>query len=50
MLEWGGMLAGTRLEIFRWYWLTIMPATAFLVTILSFNLLADGLRRQLEQP
>lgn len=48
--EWGGMLAGTRLEIFRWYWLTIMPAAAFMVTILSFNLLADGLRRQLERP
>jgi peptide/nickel transport system permease protein len=48
--EWGGMLAGTRLEIFRWYWLTIMPAAAFMVTILSFNLLADGLRRHLERP
>ena len=48
--EWGGMLAGTRLEIFRWYWLTIMPAAAFMLTIFGFNLLADGLRRQLEQP
>jgi peptide/nickel transport system permease protein len=48
--EWGGMLAGTRLEIFRWYWLTIMPAAAFMLTILGFNLLADGLRRQLERP
>jgi peptide/nickel transport system permease protein len=48
--EWAGMLAGTRLEIFRWYWLPIMPAAAFMLTIFGFHLLADGLRRQFEQP
>lgn len=42
--EWGGMLAGTRLEIFRWYWLILGPALAFLMTILGLHLFADGLR------
>ena len=43
------MLAGTRLEIFRWYWLSIMPAAAFMITILGLNLWADGMRRLLER-
>ena len=47
--EWGGMLAGTRLEIFRWYWLSIMPAAAFMITILGLSLWADGMRRVLER-
>lgn len=47
--EWGGMLAGTRLEVFRWWWLPIMPALAFLITIFGFNLLADGLRKHLDR-
>ena len=47
--EWAGMLAGTRLEIFRWWWLPLVPAGAFLVTIFGFNLLADGLRRRLDR-
>jgi peptide/nickel transport system permease protein len=47
--EWGGMLAGTRLEIFRWYWLPIIPAAAFFLTILGLHLLADGLRQQLDK-
>ncbi len=47
--EWAGMLAGTRLEIFRWYWLPIMPAVAFFITIFGFNLIADGIRLRLER-
>ena len=47
--EWAGMLAGTRLEIFRWYWLPIMPAVAFFITIFGFNLIADGIRQRLER-
>ncbi len=47
--EWGGMLAGTRLEIFRWSWLPIVPAGAFFMTILGLYLLADGLRQQLDK-
>ena len=46
--EWGGMLAGTRLEIFNWWWLTMMPALAFAVAIMGLNLLGDGLREALE--
>jgi peptide/nickel transport system permease protein len=42
--EWGGMLAGTRLELFRWFWLPLAPAGAFLLAILGINLLADGMR------
>ncbi|MSP13500.1 MAG: ABC transporter permease subunit [Chloroflexi bacterium] len=47
-LEWGGMLAGTRLEVFRWYWLPLVPASAFFVSIIGFNLLAEGLRDALD--
>jgi len=46
--EWGAMLAGTRLEIFNWWWLTVMPALAFAVAILGLHLLGDGLREALE--
>ena len=47
-VEWAGMLAGTRAEVFRWYWLPLVPAGAFFVSILGFNLLADGLRGALD--
>ena len=47
-LEWGGLLAGTRLEVFRWYWLPLAPAGAFFIAILGFNLLATGLRDALD--
>jgi ABC-type dipeptide/oligopeptide/nickel transport system permease subunit len=47
-MEWAGMLAGTRLEVFRWYWLPLAPAGAFFIAILGFNLLATGLREALE--
>ena len=46
--EWGAMLAGTRLEIFNWWWLTVMPALAFAVAIFGLHLLGDGLREALE--
>lgn len=46
--EWGGMLAGTRLEIFNWWWLTVMPALAFALAIIGLNLFGDGLREALE--
>jgi peptide/nickel transport system permease protein len=46
--EWGAMLAGTRLEIFNWWWLTVMPALAFALAIFGLHLLGDGLREVLD--
>jgi ABC-type dipeptide/oligopeptide/nickel transport system permease subunit len=48
MPEWGAMLAGTRLEIFNWWWLTVMPALAFALAIFGMHLLGDGLREMLD--
>jgi len=48
MPEWGAMLAGTRLEIFNWWWLTVMPALAFALAIFGLHLLGDGLREVLD--
>lgn len=48
--EWGGLLAGTRMEIFLHTWLPIAPAAAFAATIFGFNLLAEGLRQVLDIP
>jgi peptide/nickel transport system permease protein len=42
--DWGGMLAGTRLEVFRDWWLPVVPAGAFFVAIAGFSLLGEGLR------
>ena len=42
--EWSALLSGARLAIFRWPWLSMGPALAFLFAILGFNLLAIGLR------
>jgi peptide/nickel transport system permease protein len=46
--DWGGMLAGTRLEIFRDWWLPLAPAGAFFLAILDFTLLGEGLRTVLD--
>lgn len=46
--EWGAMLAGTRLQIFNWWWLTVMPALAFAVVIFGLHLLGEGLREVLD--
>ena len=46
--EWGGMLSGSRIELFSRPWLPLMPALAFLVAILGFNLLGMGLRGWLD--
>ena len=44
--EWGSMLArGVRDEPRGW-WLLLVPAGAFVIAILAFNLLAEGLRRR----
>lgn len=46
--DWGGMLAGTRLEVFRNWWLPVVPAGAFFVAIAGFSLLGVGLRTILD--
>ena len=46
--EWGGMLAGTRAEVFRWYWLPLVPAGAFAIAIVGFNWLASGMQQALD--
>ena len=43
--EWGSML-GVGLRQRGAIWLLLEPALAFTVSILSFNLLAEGLRRR----
>jgi peptide/nickel transport system permease protein len=43
--EWGGMLARGLREQSRGFWLLLAPMAAFLLAILAFNLLAEGLRR-----
>lgn len=48
--DWAGMLAGTRFEVFRNWWLPLAPAGAFLVAILGFTLLGTGLRQVLDRP
>jgi peptide/nickel transport system permease protein len=42
------MLAGTRLEVFRDWWLPLAPAGAFFLAILGFTLLGEGLRAVLD--
>jgi ABC-type dipeptide/oligopeptide/nickel transport system permease subunit len=44
--EWGGMLARGLRESGRGYWLLLSPMGAFTITILAFNLLAEGMRRR----
>ena len=46
--EWAGMLAGTRMSIFTWWWLPVVPAGAFAIAILGLSLLGEGLRDALD--
>ena len=46
--EWGSMLAGGRSFIRRASWVTTYPGVAIMITILSLNLLGDGLRDALD--
>jgi ABC-type dipeptide/oligopeptide/nickel transport system permease subunit len=44
--EWGGMLARGLRESGQGFWLLLAPMVAFSLTILAFNLLAEGMRRR----
>ncbi len=43
--EWGSLLANVRVYVRSYPWTAIYPSLAFVVTILGFNLLGEGLRR-----
>ncbi|ODT79001.1 MAG: dipeptide ABC transporter permease DppC [Pelagibacterium sp. SCN 64-44] len=46
--EWGTMLAEAREFILRAWWVVTLPGLAILVTVLSINLVGDGLRDALD--
>lgn len=46
--EWGTMLADARQFMQRAWWVVTFPGLAILMTVLSFNLLGDGLRDALD--
>ena len=48
MPEWGAMLSGGRAYMRQSLYLTLFPGLAIVITILSFNLLGDGLRDALD--
>lgn len=46
--SWGNILTEGRAYIFDAWWLTLFPGLAILITVLSFNLLGEGLRDALD--
>ena len=46
--EWGTMLAEARQYILRAWWVVTFPGLAILITVLSINLVGDGLRDALD--
>ena len=46
--EWGTMLANALQFIQRAWWMVTFPGLAILITVLSFNLMGDGLRDALD--
>ena len=46
--SWGNILTEGRTYIFDAWWLTVFPGLAILITVLSFNLLGEGLRDALD--
>ncbi len=46
--EWGTMLADARDLILRAWWAMTFPGLAILITVVSFNLMGDGLRDALD--
>ena len=41
---WGNMIAEGREALYNAWWIAVFPGAALAVTVISFNLLADGLR------
>lgn len=46
--EWGTMLADAREFVLRAWWVVTFPGLAILITVLSLNLMGDGLRDALD--
>lgn len=46
--EWGAMLSGGRQYIRDYAYMTLFPGLAILLTVISFNLIGDGLRDALD--
>ena len=46
--EWGTMLAESREFVLRAWWVVTLPGLTILITVLSLNLLGDGLRDALD--
>jgi peptide/nickel transport system permease protein len=46
--SWGNILTEGRTYIFDAWWLTVFPGLAILITVLSFNLLGEGMRDALD--
>jgi peptide/nickel transport system permease protein len=46
--EWGAMLSDGRNYIRDAWWLTVIPGVAIMITVLSLNMLGDGLRDALD--
>ncbi len=46
--SWGNILTEGRTYIFDAWWLTVFPGLAILLTVLSFNLVGEGLRDSLD--
>ena len=47
--EWGSMLSAGRAYIRDYSYMTLYPGIAIMVTVLSLNLIGDGLRDALDQ-
>ncbi|HYF50759.1 MAG TPA: ABC transporter permease [Planctomycetota bacterium] len=46
--SWGGMLTIARNDFHLYWWVAVFPGLAIVLTVLSFNLLGDGLRDALD--
>jgi peptide/nickel transport system permease protein len=46
--SWGGMLSEARAYFQKSWWMAVFPGMAIVLTVLSFNLLGDGLRDALD--
>ena len=46
--EWGLIVASARMYLLNAWWYSAFPGLTILVTVLSFNLVGDGLREVLD--
>lgn len=45
---WGSMIATGRGAIYHGWWILVFPSATLILTVLSFNLLGDGMRRLID--